>query len=175
MVSYTEAMSDAGVKPKRSGMRPEDKLQIRVAKWLEIALPPSVLWSGVGHEKKQSLRAGAIQKAKGIRRGLSDLMFWHRGVFLGIEIKAGKNTETTEQEKFGLALEANGFRYAVCRSEKEVEVVLKRWEFPVRWPAPEPFAAPTVTKPKRASKPRTRKLTAGEARAQERVRSRTMF
>ena len=77
-------------------------------------------------------------KAMGLTPGVSDLHFaWASGAqrqfpcFGVIELKAGKNTETKEQEVFGSDIAALGHTYAVCRSVEEVEQTLRGWGFPL--------------------------------------------
>ena len=72
-------------------MRPEDRLQSRCRMFLDSHLSPPCWWSSIGHEKKQTLIQGQMQKAKGIRRGLPDIMIWAPGYFLGVELKVGRN------------------------------------------------------------------------------------
>jgi hypothetical protein len=53
----------------------------------------------------------------------------------------------------------NGFRYAMCWSEQDVEAALRDCGIPVRLPAPGPRVT-SAAKPKRASKPREPRATA---------------
>lgn len=78
-------------------------------------------------------------KALGVKAGVSDLHFaWAFGAsrqfpaFGVIELKAGTNTETDEQERFGKDMIALGHTYAVCRSVEEVERTLREWGFPLQ-------------------------------------------
>lgn len=176
MVSYDEALSAAGVKPTRKGVRPEDALQIRTTKWLRIALPPDVPWSAIEHAQKATPRHWQILKAKGVRDGLPDYLFWPRArPDLAIELKVPPNGQSRDQAEFQEVWEASGRVYVICTTEQQVEAALKLHGITVRWPAPPPFAASSTKKPKRPARPRARKLTVSEARAQERVRSRTLF
>lgn len=113
-------------------MRPEDRLQSRVRMYLDAALPAPGYWSSVEHAKKQSLRQGQMQKAKGVKRGLPDVMIWYRGVFVGVELKAGKNTTSDMQDLVGAALVANGFRYHVVRRVVDLDRLLRECGLPIQ-------------------------------------------
>lgn len=100
-------------------MRPEDRLQSRCAKYLKAALPAPAFYSGIEHARKQSVFAGAVQKAKGIKRGLADLNIWYRGQFIGIELKVASPVSSM-QDAFGKAMHDNGFNWRVVRSVVEL-------------------------------------------------------
>jgi VRR-NUC domain len=155
-----EAYEESGIaSPKPRNRRPEDALQARTVGWLRTALPPTVVWSGVEHAQKLSLRQGQMRKAKGVRSGLPDLMFWYEGRFLGVELKAAKGVQSDNQKAFQAGMLRNGFRYAVCWSEQDVEAALRDCGIPVRLPAPGPRVT-SAAKPKRPSKPREPRATA---------------
>lgn len=107
-------------------MRPEDRLQSRARMLLNSHLPAPCHWSSVGHERKQTMRQGQMQKARGVKRGLPDIMIWAPGYFLGVELKAGKNTATPEQAAFGQAMARLQFGYEVVRSVEQLGEVLER-------------------------------------------------
>ena len=112
-------------------LRPEDRLQSRCRMYLKDALPAPGYWSSVDHARKQSLRSGQIQKARGIKRGLPDIMIWYRGAFIGVELKAGRGDTSEMQDIVGAALEANGFVYSVVRSVEGLHATLERAGVPV--------------------------------------------
>ena len=136
-------------------MRPEDRLQSRCRMFLDAHLLPPCWWSSVGHERKQTLRQGAIQKARGVKRGLPDVMIWAPGFFLGVELKAAKNTTTDAQGGFAQAMERLGHGYAVVRSVEGLGEALERHGIPLRagWRVPAQVhdaalrVAPTVNRP----------------------------
>jgi len=112
-------------------MRPEERFQSRVRMFLDACLVRPCWWSSVGHERKQTLRQGQLQKARGIRRGLPDVMVWAPGYFLGLELKAGKNAATDAQEAFGAAMAALGHGYAVVRSVEQLGEALAERGIPL--------------------------------------------
>jgi hypothetical protein len=112
-------------------MRPEDRLQYRCRMFLDSHMLPPCWWSSVGHERKQTLRQGQMQKARGIRRGLPDVMIWAPGYFLGVELKSGKNTTTDAQDGFAQAMARNQFGYEVVRSVEQLGEALQRHGIPL--------------------------------------------
>lgn len=112
-------------------LRPEDRLQSRVRMYLDDALPAPGWWSSVDHARKQSLKSGQIQKARGIKRGLCDVAIWYLGMFYGIELKAGKNDTSDAQDGFGVAMVATGFRYQVIRSVEALDLYLRNTGIPI--------------------------------------------
>ena len=113
-------------------MRKEDALQIAVAKFLHHALPADAIYTGIEHAGKSSIIAGAIRKAKGIRRGLPDLLVWYRGRHFGIELKTATGVQSDAQREFARAMVANGFGYHVCRSIEAVEAAVASYQIPLR-------------------------------------------
>jgi hypothetical protein len=143
--------------------------------FLDEHLLPPCWWSSVGHERKQTLRQGAIQKARGIKRGLPDVMIWAPEFFLGVELKAAKNTTTDAQDGFAEAMERLGHGYAVVRSVVELgETILRHGiALSLHWRI---FAeahdlalclAPPPSKPSR--KPPTRKPTLAQIKRGNRL------
>jgi hypothetical protein len=114
-------------------MRPEDRLQSRARMFLDAHLAPPAYWSSVGHERKQTLRQGQMQKARGIKRGLPDVMIWSPGYFLGVELKAGKNSTTDAQDGFAQAMARNQFGYAVVRSVEHLGETLIQHGIGLLW------------------------------------------
>lgn len=107
-------------------MRPEDRFQTRCRMFLDAYLPAACKWSSIGHERKQTLQQGQRQKARGVKRGLPDIMVWAPHLFLGFELKAGKNDVTDAQEAFGKGLRALGHVYEVVRSVEQLGEILVR-------------------------------------------------
>lgn len=141
-------------------MQPEARLQSRCRMLLDGHLQPPCWWSSVGHERKQTLAQGQMQKARGIKRGLPDVMIWAPGYFLGVELKCGRNDTTDAQDGFAQAMAALGHGYAVVRSVEQLGEALERHGIPLapgwRVAAMHHDAALDGEAPvrKRASKPR---------------------
>ena len=105
---------------------PEAILQ-RQAAWLLDR--SGLLWTHPANERKCSPAQGARLKAAGVKAGVPDILVFEPlpeadGFGLAIELKAGRNSVTPEQEGWLRRLEAAGWRTAVCRSLDEVHRVL---------------------------------------------------
>ena len=114
-------------------MRPEDRLQSRARMFLDKYLAPPAYWSSVAHERKQTLRQGQMQKARGIKRGLPDVMVWSPGYFLGMELKAGKKSTTDAQDGFAAAMARNQHGYVVARSVEQLGEALLQHGIGLLW------------------------------------------
>ena len=112
-------------------MRPEDRLQSRCRMFLDACLLPSCWWSSIAHERKQTPRQGQMQKARGVKAGLADIMVWAPGYFLGVELKVGKNSTSDAQDGFGEAMVRLGNGYEVVRSVEALGEALERHGIPV--------------------------------------------
>lgn len=104
--------------------RPEQTLQIQVARYLALALKPPTIWTAIGHGGGGKVR-GAILKAMGVQAGWPDILIvWPENGYckmLGIELKAGKGRPSPAQVNLSDAFyQANGI-YEVCRSLDEVD------------------------------------------------------
>ncbi len=105
--------------------RPEQTLQIAVAAYLRINLPPDIPWSAIGHGGGGAAR-GAILKAMGVRAGFPDLHLLIQGRACYIELKRAKGGRVSlEQKAFHTALVLAGGIVATCHSVDEVESFLK--------------------------------------------------
>lgn len=119
--------------------RPEQTLQIQVARYLGVALRAPSWWTAIGHGGGGRVR-GAILKGMGVRRGVPDLIVIHpiektgnrAGCWLlGIELKTKTGRLSTEQKAAHAALKAAGMHVSVCRSIEEVEHVLEEFGVPL--------------------------------------------
>lgn len=107
-------------------MRPEDRLQSRCRMFLDSHMLPPCWWSSVGAERKQTLRQGQVQKARGFRRGLPDVMIWAPGYFLGVELKSANGRQTPEQAAFQAKMRTLQHGYELCRSVEQLGEALDR-------------------------------------------------
>lgn len=101
-----------------------------VLAYLRAALPGAVI-THVPNETdlrgKEVARTIAKQKALGMLPGFPDLVAFWRGRVFAFEVKAGRNTASEAQLAVGLALEAQGVRWAVVRSVDEARACVERW------------------------------------------------
>lgn len=94
---------------------PEQDLQINLVKHIRWRLMPRVVFFAVPNGEKRSKVTGAILKAMGVRAGVHDLIFLLPGpVLFTLELKAGNNGMSPEQEAFARDIEAIGGSWAVA-------------------------------------------------------------
>ncbi|RDC59768.1 hypothetical protein HME9302_00963 [Alteripontixanthobacter maritimus] len=78
--------------------------------------------------RQQKLRTGARLKAEGLVAGFPDLVLYGPEGRVGmIEVKAEGKYQQPNQKTCQAALEALGHRYAVCRSNDDVDETLSEW------------------------------------------------
>jgi hypothetical protein len=121
----------------------EHSFQISCAGMFEIILLPEVAWTAVDHAHSidrsrviirngREVPVGLIEmkkrQARGIRSGLWDLWFWHRGITHVIELKVGDNDLTPEQEDWGRKLLGAGVHnLKVCWTRDQVFNTVRDW------------------------------------------------
>lgn len=110
----------------------EENEQIALFRWAEFAMnqhPELELMYHIPNEDKRSKFTGARLKAAGLKSGVPDICLpVARGGYIGlyIEMKAGKNKLTDNQEKWLNVLTREGNFTAVCYGwEKAKEVIEK--------------------------------------------------
>jgi hypothetical protein len=111
----------------------EGEFHKSVAQWLDWMLMPPALYTTfpAGWGKMDKATAGRL-RGSGLKPGFPDILVFHGGRCVGIELKVGKNAESEEQLVMFPLLKAAGVNVYVCRSIDEVFAAL-RWEnFPMR-------------------------------------------
>lgn len=103
----------------------EHALQVAVSQFLAAALPADAWYSSIDHAGT-SARHGALLKARGVRKGLPDILILSRAGAIFIELKALRGTWPLEQMEFSLAAARANAAYDVCRSVDEVAQFLGR-------------------------------------------------
>jgi hypothetical protein len=107
---------------------PEDDLAISVKDFLDVALPPEIVWFHVPNGGKRNVREAARFKAMGVLAGVADDVFIMPDAKVGfIELKVGSNTQEDSQKVFETNVTALGCPYVVCRSVHDVQVTLEDW------------------------------------------------
>lgn len=105
---------------------PEARLQKLVRSYLDVALPPEILWTASMAGTHLSPKARSHNKAMGVKRGWPDLSFlFPDGVTRFIELKAGASLSPEQREFRDACAPHNTFR--VCRSIDEVDAALRAW------------------------------------------------
>lgn len=109
--------------------RPEQALQIQVARFLGLVLRPPTLWTAFPAGGGGKIR-GALLKAMGLQAGWPDILIIHRfesltdTLVLGIELKAGRGRQSAEQKAVMESFISIGAGYEICRSIDDVNLVL---------------------------------------------------
>lgn len=108
----------------------EHAAQVAVFEWARAheAEYPELEWlfavpNFSGRQGKRTARQGHRLNAEGRKRGVPDMLFpVRRGVYVGlaIELKAGRNTTTPEQERWLAHLRASGWFVSVAHSTEQV-------------------------------------------------------
>jgi hypothetical protein len=112
--------------------RPEQRLQIAVAQFLEIALPHDAVWFHVPNGGKRTPVEGGIFKAMGVKAGVPDLWIFYRNKTFAIELKAKRGRHSNEQIFMQVRLERAGVLFAESRSLEDVIARLSAWHIPLR-------------------------------------------
>lgn len=116
----------------------ESSEQISLFRWAAYAQPalPDLKWMfHIPNGGKRDLRVAKKLKAEGVKAGVPDICLpVPRGNYHGlyIELKAGKNKTTENQDNWLDALSANGYFTAVCygweAASREITKYLKQME-----------------------------------------------
>lgn len=124
------SLSPELLKRLKSAPPREVDLQRSVANFLDHT---GLLWCHVPNGGKRNAVVGAKLKAEGVKRGVPDVLIFdgfrtesatYSG--LAIELKAGRNKPTPEQDRWNCRLTACKWRVEVCYSLDEALDVLRR-------------------------------------------------
>ena len=155
---------------------PEHIFQKAVAKFLNHALPPDVWFTAIDHATRSAIE-GSEKKARGVKRGLPDLLFKFHRRTVWIELKAEKGVVSDEQEKVRDVLTRNGDDWHVARSIDDVEAILRSYDLPLKATAigiTDRLQA-RLEMPRKVSKPRVAKPSLSRVRRTEALRKRIVF
>ena len=114
----------------------EDDFQQAVARYLDSL---GILWTHIANERKTDIKtnskgvsysaSGARLKAKGVKRGVPDILIFEPSVYVGfekhyvgfaIELKVGKNSTSSDQKVWIGRLATKGWKCLVSKSLDEV-------------------------------------------------------
>lgn len=101
----------------------EQDFHKQVAHYLTLVMPDDVVWTTFPAGGGGRVR-GAILKAMGLRPGVPDILWWCRGCFGGIELKARKGVMSENQKVFRAAFISAGGHYFLAKSIEEIEAHL---------------------------------------------------
>lgn len=84
--------------------RPEQTMHKDIAKHIRARGVPGLVWwhtaNGARYGGKNPAMHGAIMKSLGVRAGVSDFVFLHKGLFYALELKAAGGKPTEAQQSF---------------------------------------------------------------------------
>lgn len=104
----------------------ESQIQIACVKWFRLQYPELALnLVAIPNGYKTTLSQARIAKAEGLVAGASDLFFFYpaKGYHgLAIEMKTAKGKQQPTQKAWQTAVEANGYKYIICRSFDDFKI-----------------------------------------------------
>jgi hypothetical protein len=117
----------------------EHDLQISCTDMLRLVLLPDVQWTAVDHAHSLDRRIGREgrpiglieamkRKARGIRKGIPDYLYWHRGRGFAIELKRNADEQLSDdQEDFLRGLIRAGVEVKICWTKMQVFDTVVAW------------------------------------------------
>jgi len=116
----------------------EHELQIQCSDMLRLLLLPTVAWTAIDHAHTLDRRVGrhgvpiGILEAKkrqrrGIKPGITDYLFWHRGRGFALELKVGDGELSDDQREFFRTLIAAEIETKVCWTKTQVFQTVQAW------------------------------------------------
>jgi hypothetical protein len=167
------------VRRRRLGRREEFAEQARLVAMLQELLDPGVAFFSALENRPRSALAGLLQKRRGVRAGLPDLMVvvnWKPPVF--IEMKSKRGVPSAVQRRLFAELRAIGADVYLARSAAAALEALRRsnvpfrrpWEPPPLEPWEGPFADPNQRLPQEPSVAAERRAAQQRWRQRQRAR-----
>ena len=106
----------------------EEHLQINCISWFDYPYPKlqKLLFAVPNGGSRNKLEAVNLKK-QGVRAGVSDLIFLYATTqypFLGLEFKAKKGVQSSEQKEFQKSVESVGGLYVLIRSFDEFQKII---------------------------------------------------
>lgn len=106
----------------------EHKIQASIVAYLDRVLPPYVRAVAVSNKPRSAIQ-GAMEKARGARKGFPDLLLIReQGLCGAIEVKAEGGKLSPEQKEWRDWFARNAVPYAVVRSIDDVQQTLAEWQ-----------------------------------------------
>ena len=106
--------------------QPELVLQQKCYKHFHNKYPElrGCMWR-VENERDRNKYEQMIAKSTGLVSGVADLNMIYNGTFYGIELKAGKGSQSKSQKKWQKTIEQQGGKYFIIRTEDEFKQLIK--------------------------------------------------
>lgn len=116
------------VSKRKKSARPEQVIHRAVVQHLEARGVPGMLFLHVPNGGWRSHTEAAILKGMGVRKGASDLLFWHKNRTFALELKAsGGKPPTVEQMQFMSDFNAAGGYGCIVEGLDRALKVLETW------------------------------------------------
>jgi hypothetical protein len=105
-----------------------------------VVLLPEVQWTSVDHAHSLDQRLGRTgrpiglveamkRKARGVKKGITDILFWHQGRGFAIELKRSASEPLSDaQKEFCKGLLAAQIPVKICWSKSQVYQVVVDWK-----------------------------------------------
>lgn len=110
---------------------PESELHKAVKKYLDLILTPDSFWTSIDHAAKGRFQ-GQMRKARGVKKGIPDILIQFAGRVHWIELKSPDGTLSKDQKDCHEAIVRAGGCVTVARSLEHVCDALARWQIPSR-------------------------------------------
>jgi len=121
------------VNPFSRRLRPEDRLHANVCDYILFKYPGAKIHHSPNEGKRTAFERYLL-KVLHVSSGFPDLLVFYKGVVIAIELKAGKNTLTTNQRNWLLLLHQY-FPAACCRDFDEATRFIDSQFLPIKNPA----------------------------------------
>ena len=116
-----------------AGIDSEDIVHLRIARWLDIMLPPGSVWHHSPNEGNRHVAFKVKQKRMGTKAGWPDIEIFVPGdqtlcgvsLAIFIEVKGAKGKATANQIVIRDKLEEAGAIWQLCRSVDQVQEFLE--------------------------------------------------
>lgn len=112
--------------------------QISDTNMLRILIRPGVAWTAIDHGHSINRAIGHTgqpiglleaqkRRARGVRSGIPDYLFWHQGRGFAIERKVDGGVVSDDQQQFITELREAGVLVSVCYDQHEICRTLNEW------------------------------------------------
>ncbi|OZI06609.1 hypothetical protein BWI93_19205 [Siphonobacter sp. BAB-5385] len=109
--------------PYEKYLGPEDHVQIQVCNYLRAQYPQAVFYHPPNEGKRTTFQMFKI-KILGIKAGFPDLVIFHAGKNLALELKAAKGKPTPEQLEWIAFFRRQGWMAEICKGFDDAKAVI---------------------------------------------------
>lgn len=104
----------------------EDRIQSACYCWFHNTYPELRDLLNYNHNNPKNRIDGNKQKALGLRKGRSDLVFYFQKTAFMIEMKTPTGVQSKVQKAWQQKLESQGFTYFIVRTRERFEEIIKQ-------------------------------------------------